>query len=95
MLSCVTLTSVTTVNDEENHEREKKKTEPRKSHFSDEMGNRLPIYRIQREMKYIKSKERNRISDDVLFQLMRIGCTNIDIDIQSIVRQQEKPQVSH
>ncbi|KAK7134501.1 hypothetical protein R3I93_017809 [Phoxinus phoxinus] len=46
-------------------------------------------------MKHIKSKKRNRISDDVLFQLMRIGCTNIDIDIQSIVRQQERPQVSH
>ncbi|XP_060883443.1 general transcription factor II-I repeat domain-containing protein 2A-like [Labrus mixtus] len=46
-------------------------------------------------MKHIKSKERNRQTDETLFQLMQIGCTNIDIDIQSIVRQQERPQVSH
>lgn len=46
-------------------------------------------------MKHIKSKERNRLTDETLFQLMQIGCTNIDIDIQSIVRQQERPQVSH
>ncbi len=46
-------------------------------------------------MKHIKSKERNRLTDETLFQLMQIGCTNIYIDIQSIVRQQERPQVSH
>ena len=46
-------------------------------------------------MKHIKSKERNRLTDETLFQLMQIGCTNIEIDIQSIVRQQERPQVSH
>ncbi|XP_063075907.1 general transcription factor II-I repeat domain-containing protein 2A-like [Engraulis encrasicolus] len=46
-------------------------------------------------MKHIKSKERNRLTDDTLFHLMRIGTTNIDIDIQSIVSQQAKPQLSH
>lgn len=46
-------------------------------------------------MKHIKSKERNRLTDDTLFHLMRIGCTKIDINIQSIVHQQAKPQVSH
>lgn len=46
-------------------------------------------------MKHIKSKERNRLSDETLFHLMQIGCTNIDVDIPSIVRQQERPQVSH
>ena len=46
-------------------------------------------------MKHIKSKERNRLTDETLFQLMQIGCTNIDIDIQSIVCQQKRPQVSH
>uniref|UniRef100_A0A3Q3Q094 HAT C-terminal dimerisation domain-containing protein n=1 Tax=Monopterus albus TaxID=43700 RepID=A0A3Q3Q094_MONAL len=46
-------------------------------------------------MKHIKSKERNRLTDDTLFHLMRIGCTESDIDIQSIVHQQAKPQVSH
>ena len=45
-------------------------------------------------MKHIKSKGRNRLTDDTLFHLMRIGCTKIDIDFQSIVRQQAKPQVS-
>uniref|UniRef100_A0A3Q3GZU0 HAT C-terminal dimerisation domain-containing protein n=1 Tax=Labrus bergylta TaxID=56723 RepID=A0A3Q3GZU0_9LABR len=44
-------------------------------------------------MKHIKSKERNRLTDETLFHLMQIGCTNIDI--QSIVRQQERPQISH
>ncbi|XP_041828455.1 general transcription factor II-I repeat domain-containing protein 2A-like [Melanotaenia boesemani] len=46
-------------------------------------------------MKHIKSKERNRLTDETLFHLMQIGCTNIDIDIQSIVHLQERPQVSH
>ena len=31
---------------------------------------------------------------DTFFHLMRIGYTKIDIDIQSIVHQQAKPQVS-
>ena len=46
-------------------------------------------------MKHIKSKERNRLSDETLFHLMQIACTNIDVDIPSIVRQPERPQVSH
>lgn len=46
-------------------------------------------------MKHIKSKERNRLTDETLFHLMRIGCTKIDIDIQAIVSQQAKPQQSH
>ncbi|KAK1897136.1 General transcription factor II-I repeat domain containing protein 2A [Dissostichus eleginoides] len=46
-------------------------------------------------MKHIKSRERNRLTDETLFHLMQIGCTNVDIDIQSIVQQQERPQVSH
>lgn len=46
-------------------------------------------------MKHIKSKERNRLSDDTHFHLMQIGCTKIDIDIHAIVHQQVKPQVSH
>ncbi|XP_035990536.1 general transcription factor II-I repeat domain-containing protein 2A-like [Fundulus heteroclitus] len=46
-------------------------------------------------MKHIKSKERNRLTNETLFYLMRIGTTKIDIDIQSIVSQQAKPQVSH
>ncbi|KAL2089187.1 hypothetical protein ACEWY4_016086 [Coilia grayii] len=46
-------------------------------------------------MKHIKSKERNRLTDETLFHLLRIGCTKIGIDIQSIVHQQAKPQVSH
>uniref|UniRef100_A0A3Q3JYZ9 DUF4371 domain-containing protein n=1 Tax=Monopterus albus TaxID=43700 RepID=A0A3Q3JYZ9_MONAL len=46
-------------------------------------------------MKHIKSKERNRLRDDTLFHLIRIGCTEFDIDIQSIVHQQAKPRVSH
>ena len=41
-------------------------------------------------MKHIKSKERNRLTDDTLFHLKQIGCTKIDIDIRPIVRQQEK-----
>jgi len=44
-------------------------------------------------MKHIKSKERNRVTDEILFQLMQIRCTNIDIE--SIVCQQERPQVSY
>uniref|UniRef100_A0A3Q3ISD0 HAT C-terminal dimerisation domain-containing protein n=1 Tax=Monopterus albus TaxID=43700 RepID=A0A3Q3ISD0_MONAL len=43
-------------------------------------------------MKHIKSKERNRLRDDTLFHLIRIGCTEFDIDIQSIVHQQAKPR---
>ncbi|XP_057203176.1 general transcription factor II-I repeat domain-containing protein 2B-like [Triplophysa rosa] len=46
-------------------------------------------------MKHIKSKDRNRLTDDHLFQLLQVGCTNFQIDIDSIVHQQEKPQVSH
>ena len=46
-------------------------------------------------MKHIKSRERNRLTDETQFHLMQIGCTNVDIDIQSIVQQQERPQVSH
>uniref|UniRef100_A0A3B1JTT5 SPIN-DOC-like zinc-finger domain-containing protein n=1 Tax=Astyanax mexicanus TaxID=7994 RepID=A0A3B1JTT5_ASTMX len=46
-------------------------------------------------MKHIKSKERNRLTDDTLFHLMRIGTTKINIDIQSMVSQQAKPQLSH
>ena len=52
------------------------------------------------KMKHIKSKEMNRLTDDCaddcqLVHLMRIGCTINDIDIQSIVHQETKPQVSH
>ena len=36
-------------------------------------------------MKHIKSKERNRLTDDALFHLMQTGCTKIDIDIQPII----------
>jgi hypothetical protein len=46
-------------------------------------------------MKHIKSKERNILTDYTLFPPMRIGYAKIDIDFQSIVRQQAKPQVSH
>uniref|UniRef100_A0A3B4ZMJ5 HAT C-terminal dimerisation domain-containing protein n=1 Tax=Stegastes partitus TaxID=144197 RepID=A0A3B4ZMJ5_9TELE len=46
-------------------------------------------------MKHIKSKERNRLTDETLFQLMQIGSTKTDIDIQNIVQQQGRPQVSH
>uniref|UniRef100_A0A3Q1GD15 HAT C-terminal dimerisation domain-containing protein n=1 Tax=Acanthochromis polyacanthus TaxID=80966 RepID=A0A3Q1GD15_9TELE len=46
-------------------------------------------------MKHIKSKERNRLTDETLFQLMPIGSTKIDTDIQNIVQQQARPQVSH
>uniref|UniRef100_A0A3P8SYK1 HAT C-terminal dimerisation domain-containing protein n=1 Tax=Amphiprion percula TaxID=161767 RepID=A0A3P8SYK1_AMPPE len=46
-------------------------------------------------MKHIKSKERNRLTDETLFQLMQIGSTKIDIDIQNFVQQQARPQVSH
>uniref|UniRef100_A0A3B4ZZY3 HAT C-terminal dimerisation domain-containing protein n=1 Tax=Stegastes partitus TaxID=144197 RepID=A0A3B4ZZY3_9TELE len=46
-------------------------------------------------MKHIKSKERNRLTDEALFQLMQIGSTKADIDIQNIVQQQGRPQVSH
>uniref|UniRef100_A0A3Q3ISJ2 SPIN-DOC-like zinc-finger domain-containing protein n=1 Tax=Monopterus albus TaxID=43700 RepID=A0A3Q3ISJ2_MONAL len=46
-------------------------------------------------MKHIKSKERNGLTDDTVFHLMRIGCTEFDTDIQSVVHQQAKPQVSH
>uniref|UniRef100_A0A673LB00 DUF4371 domain-containing protein n=1 Tax=Sinocyclocheilus rhinocerous TaxID=307959 RepID=A0A673LB00_9TELE len=46
-------------------------------------------------MKPIKSKERNRLTDDTLFQLLQVGCTNFEIYIESIVHQQERPQVSH
>lgn len=46
-------------------------------------------------MKHIKSKGRNRLTDETLFQLMQIGSTNIDIDIDRIVHQQGRPQVSH
>ena len=46
-------------------------------------------------MKHIKSKERNRLTDETLFQLMQIGSTNIEIDIENIVQQQGRPQASH
>uniref|UniRef100_A0A672MSI7 DUF4371 domain-containing protein n=1 Tax=Sinocyclocheilus grahami TaxID=75366 RepID=A0A672MSI7_SINGR len=46
-------------------------------------------------MEHIKSKERNRLTDDTLFQLLQVGCTNFELDIESIVHQQERPQVSH
>lgn len=46
-------------------------------------------------MKHIKSKERNRLTDDTLFQLLQVGGTNFEIDIESIVHQQDRPQVSH
>ena len=45
-------------------------------------------------MKHIKSKERNRLTDETLFQHKQTGCTNTDIDIQSTVCQQERPQIS-
>ena len=41
-------------------------------------------------MKHIKSKERNRLSDETLFHLMQLGCTGIDVDIPLIVRQQRQ-----
>lgn len=45
-------------------------------------------------MKHIKSKERaHRLMDETLFHLMQIGCTKIDIDIQSIVHQQANPLI--
>uniref|UniRef100_A0A673JU36 HAT C-terminal dimerisation domain-containing protein n=1 Tax=Sinocyclocheilus rhinocerous TaxID=307959 RepID=A0A673JU36_9TELE len=46
-------------------------------------------------MKHIKSKERNRLTDDTLFQLLQVVSTNFEIDIESIVHQQDRPQVSH
>uniref|UniRef100_A0A3P8RML6 HAT C-terminal dimerisation domain-containing protein n=1 Tax=Amphiprion percula TaxID=161767 RepID=A0A3P8RML6_AMPPE len=46
-------------------------------------------------MKHNKSKKRNRLTDETLFQLMQIGSTKIDIDIQNIVQQHARPQVSH
>ncbi|XP_078140529.1 general transcription factor II-I repeat domain-containing protein 2B-like [Centroberyx gerrardi] len=46
-------------------------------------------------MKHIKSKERNRLSDETLFHLMQLGCTGIDVDIPLIVRQHDRLQVSH
>lgn len=39
-------------------------------------------------MKHIKSKERNRLTDDTLFQLLQVGCTNFQIDIDSVGHQQ-------
>ena len=36
-------------------------------------------------MKHIKSKERNRLSDGTLFPLMRIACTNIEVDFDSLL----------
>lgn len=37
------------------------------------------------KMKHIKSKERNRLSDDTLLHVIRIGCTKVNIDIHTIV----------
>ena len=45
-------------------------------------------------MKRSKWKEENRPTDETLFQVMQLECTNIDTDIHSLVRQQEKLNVS-
>lgn len=46
-------------------------------------------------MKHLKSKERNRLTDETLFHLMQVGCTSIDIDVPAIVSEQNRPQKSH
>jgi len=46
-------------------------------------------------MKHVKSKERNRLSDDNLNHLLRLSTSEIDIDIDMLVKNKDSLQLSH
>lgn len=47
------------------------------------------------DMKYIKSKYRNSISDSKLEEIIRISTTNIEIDFKFFLSEQRHLQLSH
>ena len=46
-------------------------------------------------MNNIKTNMRNRLTDESLRHVLRLAVTQIDIDIQSLVKEAEHPQLSH
>lgn len=46
-------------------------------------------------MKHVKSKTRNRLHDEALVSCIRLGTTNIEVDIPGIVKEKPIPQCSH
>ena len=58
-------------------------------------GSTYICVRAYSDMKYIKSKYRNSLKDSTLEDIIRLGTTNIDVDIKYIVAKQLPPQCSH
>ncbi|XP_022172085.1 general transcription factor II-I repeat domain-containing protein 2-like [Myzus persicae] len=46
-------------------------------------------------LKHIKSKERNRLTDETLGHLLRVSTTEIEVDFTKLSIEKPHPQVSH
>ena len=46
-------------------------------------------------LKHIKSKERNRLTDETLGHLLRVSTTDIEVDFTKLSIENPHPQVSH
>jgi hypothetical protein len=46
-------------------------------------------------MKLVKSKNQNQMADKTLHACLRLATTNIDIDMDTMVKEKPRPQTSH